>query len=180
MRKFSLIYGGIAGAIVILVLIIGFELNGGEIDFEGGEVYGYLSMVVALSLLFFGIRNYRNKVQNGSIKFGKAFLLGLYMSLVASVVYAAGWMVYYEIGALDFAQEYARYQIELLDHESMSEADYKAALDRIQMSQEMYQNPFFRFFITTLEILPIGLLVSLISALILKRSKQEPEANLQV
>ena len=77
MKKVILIFGIIAGIIVSAMLFI--SMAGGSMDFENGELLGYATMIIALSTIFFGIKTYRDKYLNGSIRFGKAFLMGLYL-----------------------------------------------------------------------------------------------------
>jgi len=71
MKKIVLTFGIINGIIVSIGML--FTLNSGSINMEKGELFGYSSMIIAFSTIFFGVRAYRNKNSNGSIKFGKAF-----------------------------------------------------------------------------------------------------------
>src|SRR5688500_10637572 len=96
MKKIVWIFGLIAG----LISTSGFFYNmvSGDAHFENmemGMVYGYASMLLAFVLIFVAIKQYRDKVRGGTITFGKAFMVGLYVTLIASTVYVLTWMVYY-------------------------------------------------------------------------------------
>ncbi|MEZ5059875.1 MAG: DUF4199 domain-containing protein, partial [Saprospiraceae bacterium] len=97
MRKLVLTFGIIAG-IINTILMRSFQplyMQDGQMDMGKGELLGYISMIVALSMIFFGVKSYRDKHQEGIISFGKAFKVGFFITLVASVIYVTGWMIYY-------------------------------------------------------------------------------------
>lgn len=144
-------------------------------NMEWGMVYGYASMLLAFILIFVAIKQYRDKVSGGTISFGKAFLVGLYVTLIASTVYVLTWMVYYNNFAPDFMDKYAEYVIADLREKGAAEAEIQAQTAEMQKYSEMYKNPLFVFLFTYIEILPVGLLISLVAALILKRRTPRSE-----
>src|ERR1043165_378707 len=96
MKKIILTYGLIAGAIVSAMMLISMPLyNKGLISLDYGELIGYTTMVIALSMVFFGIKSYRDDHQNGAITFGKALQVGLLISVIATVMYAFAWEISY-------------------------------------------------------------------------------------
>lgn len=178
MKKVVLIFGSIAGVIsaAMLVITLPYMMEG---DMSGGEVWGYSSMIIALSAIFFGIKSYRDKYLGGVIKFGKAFLLGLYISLLASALYALGWevsMAVHGVSVQEFIDYYTQCQIDMLQKSGAS-ADKIAALETEKAVGSWYLNPFLRFLASMVEIFPVGLLVSLISAAILKKKEVLPASN---
>lgn len=171
MQKIVITFGIIAGVIVSSFLAILF--SGEKVDFENGELIGYSSMIIGLSTIFFAVKTYRDKHQAGVISFGKAFQIGLYISLIASTLYVLTWMVITNTSGKDYMTEYYNYTEEKLRESDTSEAEIQVKLDEIKELQEIYKNPLVAIGVTYLEILPIGLLVSLISALILQRKVSE-------
>ncbi|PLX22832.1 MAG: DUF4199 domain-containing protein [Marinilabiliales bacterium] len=167
MKKIVLTFGIIAGIIVSAMLLISFI--DGMVDFESGKVVGYLTMIIALSTIFFGIKTYRDKHQNGSIKFGKAFKMGLYISLIASTMYVASWMILANTTAKGFMDDYYTYSVEQLHKSNLSQEEIEIKIKEIKEFQEIYKKPAVMAGFTYLEILPIGLIISLLSASILKR-----------
>src|SRR4051812_21595851 len=96
MKKIVIIYGLIAGAIVGTMLIITMPLyESGTLNFDNGELLGYTTMVVALSMVFFGVKSYRDNYSGGTITFGQGAKVGLLITLIASLIYAMSWEVSY-------------------------------------------------------------------------------------
>lgn len=161
MKKIILIYGLIAGGIVGSMFFITMPLyEKGILTMENGELVGYSTMIVALSLIFFGVKSYRDSHLAGSITFGKALIVGLLITLVASLIYAICWEVIYNT-MTDFVAEMGDKYFEKLRADGMSQA-------KIDEYAAMYENPFIRFAMTLMEIAPVGILISLISAGLLR------------
>ena len=170
MKKIILTYGLSAGIISILGYV--FTTATGEKDMTLSMIYGYTSMILGFSLIFVAVKKYRDTTASGSITFGKAFLIGLYISLIASVIYVSVWLYYFYNHFPDFAEKYS---VQML--EQMRKAGESAAAiekKRVEMAEfsENYKNPFFNAMVTSTEILPIGIIISLIAAAILKRKPQ--------
>ncbi|MEX0966867.1 MAG: DUF4199 domain-containing protein [Bacteroidia bacterium] len=176
MRKIIWISGSIAGAIMIFswfIMGMVWQSEDGTFDFDKGEVIGYTAMLLALSTVFLGIKVYRDRHLDGIISFKTAFLTGLYIVLVASGIYVVGWMVYYPNFMPDFADKYQKHQVEKLDAEpDLTEEEKQEQIAEMEEWMEMYKNPFVMAGFTFLEIFPIGLVVAILSALILKRKPQ--------
>ncbi|RED96575.1 DUF4199 domain-containing protein [Marinoscillum furvescens] len=169
--KFSLKYGAIAGAIMMLSWVVTQVImgDGSNKDYSQLEVLGYISMALALSTVFVGVKNHRDKHLGGVITFKQAFMTGFWIVLVASVIYVIGWMIYYPNFMADFPEQYSAYQLEQYRAEGMSEADLAVKQEEMTQWVEMYKNPLVMMAFTFLEIFPIGLVVALLSAVILKR-----------
>lgn len=163
MKKIVLLYGLISG----FVCSVGFLMMGDDFDMDKGMVYGYTSMLIALSLIF--VATYQYKKKNDGITFGKAFLIGLYISLIASTIYVALWLITYYNFRPDFMEKYSAYVIDKLKTENLSAVEIQAKTDEMNQMKEYYKNPLFVILMTYAEILPLGLVVSLISAAVLKR-----------
>lgn len=177
MKKTVWTYGLIAGTIVSIGLLAGMWLMvgpDGKANMEGGEVFGYTSMIVALSLIFFGTRSYRDKELGGQISFGGAFKIGLLITLVASVMYVVTWMVYYHTSSMaaEFGQQYADHLAEAMRKKGLPEAEITEKLKENAEFMAMYdRNPLLMFGVTLLEIFPVGLLITLISSFLLKSKR---------
>jgi hypothetical protein len=137
-------------------------------------VVGYLIMLVALSTVFLAIKRHRDIDLGGVIRFWPAFAIGLAISFVASVVYVLAWELTLAVTQMDFAGQYATVLIEQQKAQGMSgEAlvKYAAGLERFKAD---YANPLYRLPMTFTEIFPVGLLVSLLSAALLRNSRFLP------
>ncbi|VXC18173.1 conserved membrane hypothetical protein [Flavobacterium sp. 9AF] len=167
MKKNSIIFGLIAGIVVSIPMLI--ITSNCTFDFEKGMLIGYSSMLIAFSLVFVGIKNYRDKFNQGTINFGKAFKIGSIIVLIASTIYVVSWLINYFYFIPDFAEKYSEHMINNLKQEGASAIEIEAKTKEMIEFSKMYKNPLINALITYTEILPVGLLVTLVSAIILKR-----------
>lgn len=137
---------------------------------SGPEWLGYLIMIISLSLIFFGVKNYRDEEQGGVINFGKAFLVGLGIAVMAGVVYTGIWELYIQTGGGEFIDTYVELHLDRLQESGVSEQEINRERDRMEQFSEMYRNPLIRMAITFMEIFPVGLVIALISAALLRKS----------
>jgi hypothetical protein len=175
MKKIILIYGLIAGAIVTGMFLISLPLQyAGYFDLNTGMVVGYTSMVVAFSMIFFAIRNYRDNLNNGSITFGEGFRIGILITVIASLVYATTWEVYYAFNGDAFTEHYINCMLDAQRADGVTGAALDAERVKLEKDFEMYQHFFIRFGMTLFEIFPVGLLITLFTAAILRRRAVSP------
>ena len=174
MKKIVLICGIIAG-FISTSLFIGLMLLGkaGHDDFENGMIYGYTLMILGFSMIFVATKITRDKHNGGEISFGKAFRVGLYITVIASTIYVIVWLIDYYCFIPDFAEKYGAHIIEKLKASGAGAPEIAKQTADMAKFSAMYKNPLFNALLTYSEILPVGLIVSLISALILKRKKKE-------
>jgi hypothetical protein len=174
MLRIVLIFGLISGAIAagLMWILMGVVKDGG-IDFENGMTWGYATMIVALSLIFFAIKSYRDN-NGGRITFWKGLQIGILISLISGVCYAASWELYYRGSGQEFLQKYTAYYLDKMKQEGKSDAEVETARTESQQFMELYRNFFIRFPMTLMEILPVGIIVSLISAALLRRRELLP------
>lgn len=175
MKKNVLVFGTIAGVLVSTFMFFSMLSVRNNPDFEGSMVVGYASMLVAFSFIFVATKNYRDKYNNGVVTFGKAFQIGLYIALIGSTFYVITWALEYKFLMPDFMEVYSQHMIDQLVKSGASQQEISSQTAMIAQNSEMYQNPLFFTLMTYMEILPVGLVVSLISALILKR--KEPKSQ---
>jgi hypothetical protein len=175
MRKIIITNGLIAGAIVSLMQLISIPLmRKGILNFDNGMWVGYASMLLALSTIFFGIKTFRDQYQEGIISFGKAFQIGILIALVAAVLYAISWEVYYDTIGGDFMEQYSRHYVDKLKSQGASDTALQAAQADMSRMSELYKNPVVRFGFTMLEISPVGIVITLVSAAILRKREILP------
>lgn len=168
MKRIVLVYGLIAGAIMAIMFLLT-TFVGEKIGFEHSMLVGYTTMVIGFTLIFFAIRNYRENLGNHAISFGRAFGIGMLITLVASVIYSLSWMLIHKFMMPDFYQNYAAYQMETMKAAGASAQEILEAQKGMDDMIAMVANPVFEFLFTLLEPLPVGILVTLISSLILRK-----------
>lgn len=171
MKRIVTIYGLISGSIIVACILLSIPFwNNGTLTLENGELYGYTTMVISLSLVFFGIKSYRDNHSNGVITFGKAFKIGLLISLIASVMYSLAWEISL-VSMPDFVARMNEYYITALKNDGATDAE----IQQLITMQGYYQNPLIRFWITIIvEILPVGIVITLISAALLRKKEFLP------
>jgi hypothetical protein len=168
MMKTVLTFGLIAG-VVISVLMDCSLLLADRIGSGHSMALGYTIMVASFMLVYFGIRSYRDDNLAGQISFGRAFSCGILITLITTVCYVATWEVLYFKFIPHFMDSYFAAQIHRIQSAGLDPATTAARVAAIQHSQQLYQNPLVNMAYTFIEPLPVGLIITLISAAILRR-----------
>lgn len=169
MKKLIWIHGIIAGFIAGGVLAFTTAIWYNTKSYEGSMLVGYASMLIAFSLIFVGVKTQRDKYNGGVISFGKAFKTGLWITLIASSIYVIVWLISYYFFVPDFMDKYIEQMATKAKAGGATESEITVQKEQMAGYQEMYKNPLFVILLTYAEIFPVGLIVSAICALILKR-----------
>lgn len=167
-KKVVLTFGLISGTISAGMMLITVPFSE-KVGFDKGEILGYTTIVLSALLIFFGVRSYRQNVSGGRLSFGRGFAIGILITLISNVCYVATWELIYYKFMPDFADKYAAY---VIDHAKASGATpEKIALQTQEMEQfkQTYRNPIVNIGMTFMEVFPIGLGVTLLSAAILRK-----------
>ena len=168
MKKIVLTFGLISG-LIMSVLMGGSLLLADKIGSNHSLLLGYTIMVASFLLIYFGIRSYRDNNLAGQISFGRAFACGILIALISSVCYVVMWEILYFNFMPHFMDGYFAAQIHKLQSAGLDAATTAARVAAIQHSQQLYQNPLVNMAYTLMEPLPVGLLMTLISAALLRR-----------
>lgn len=169
MKRNVLVFGTISGLISVLWFLIAMSFLSFDTHMELGMVLGYASMFIANIFLVVGVKNYRDKYNGGVITFGKAFKVGILIALLASTVYVVTWLIYYYTSGSNFMEVYAECMNKELAASGASAAEIAQQAKEMKEFAVMYQNPFFNAAVTYMEILPMGILFTLITALVMRR-----------
>ncbi|MEO5590117.1 MAG: DUF4199 domain-containing protein [Gemmatimonadaceae bacterium] len=167
--KYGLISGALISAMMMLTIIpfheqIGFTTT--------GMVVGYTTMVLAFLLVYFGVRSYRDNVGGGTVRFGRALAVGLLIAAVSSACYVATWQVVYYKFMPNFMDKYATSELEKARANGASEVQIATQKAEMEKFAVMYKNPLYNVAFTLMEPMPVGLIVSLISAGMLSRRRK--------
>ncbi len=168
MGRIIAVYGAISGVIVL----IGMSISMAFVADHGtmGMVAGYLSMLVALLFVFVGVKRYRDVNLGGIITFWKALGVGIGIGLVASLFYILGWEVYMWQTGGTFMADYVAQTVKDMRAAGKSAAEIASFSAEMKAMAEQYKNPLFRMALTLTEIFPVALIVSIVSAALLRRS----------
>jgi hypothetical protein len=173
MSQIILIFGTIAGLLVAVPMCL-MVANAEPGSAATSHFTGYLIMLLALSLVFVGVKRLRDRELGGVIRFGPALMAGLGISAVAGVIYVIGWEITLAVTDFAFIDSYSSAAIEAARAKGASAAEVQALPAKMDEFREQYANPFFRLPVTFIEIFPVGLVVSLISAALLRNSRFMP------
>lgn len=168
MKKTILRYG-LYGAITICILFLLAWYLGKGLSYTGQEVIGYVSMVIALGFVYFGIKHYRDKENQGMVSFKKALIIGILISLITALAFGALDVIYVEFINPEFATDYYAHMVGEMKN-SLSADEFEVKLAEMESQKELFANPLFSFVIMALTVFVIGFIISLISSLILQRN----------
>ena len=174
MTRIMLTYGLISGLAIILTslgIIVAFGDHGSN---GMGLFTGYLVMLVGLSAILVGVKQHRDQALGGVIRFWPALALGLGIALVASLAYVAVWEVYLAATHYSFMDKYADEMLAAKRAAGVTGAAYAKAVAAAEQMRRQYANPLYRLPETFLEVFPVGLLIALVSAGLLRNPKILP------
>jgi len=173
MKRNVLVFGSIS-AVLLGIWVFGSMAWYYQVkDCQGSMLAGYTAMLLALSLVFVGVKNYRDKQNGGVISFGKAFKIGLLIALIASTGYVVAWLIDYYAFIPDFMDRFSAHMLKQAHADGLTGAALSKKVEEINTMKKLYQSPVMVILFTYMEVLPVGLIVSLITALILKRKAKD-------
>jgi uncharacterized membrane protein len=165
MKKLILVYGVISGLVIIVINTLSLELGIEQ------EWLGFLVMFIAFSAIFVAVKQYRDETLGGVIRFGTGFLVGLGITVVASLVYVLVWELYLALTDYAFIDAYIQSIVDSRQTAGASQAELAATIAETETIRQQYTNPLFRLPMTFVEVFPVGVLISLVSAFVLRDSK---------
>jgi hypothetical protein len=173
MQRNVLLIGTVIGAILSANAVYMMDRMMRDPDLRTNDVLGYAAMVIVFSLIFVGVRNHRKQLPGGAISLGRAFKVGALIALVGSTIYTVVGLGYYHLFAPDFLDHFIRYVLADAERSGATAAELAAKAEEMEQFRAMYANPVLAVLITYMEVLPVGLVVAFVSALVLKRKPSE-------
>lgn len=169
MKKIIWTFGLISGALMALFMVGGVAFIGDH--GAKGLIVGYAGMVAAFLLVYFGVRSYRDNVLDGTIGFGRAFGAGILIAAIASLCYVATWEVIYYKFMPDFYAKYGQSVVDRARTSGQSEAEVAKVRADMDTMVRRVQNPLYVMVMTFIEPFPVGLVIALVSAGVLRRKR---------
>lgn len=169
MTKIVLTFGLLSGAVAAVMMFLTLPFAE-RIGFDRAVYVGYTTIVISMLFVYFGVRSYRDNVLGGRMNFGKAFTAGMLITIISSACYVAAWLVMYYGFMPDFANQYADYLVEQARTPGASQADIDAAIKQGEQARQWLANPLINTAVSFTEPLPVGVIVTLISAAVLKKT----------
>lgn len=176
MKKTVLTFGFISGAMMAVLMLATMPFIH-KLGMNGGLVVGYTSIVLSFMMVFFGVRSYRENIGGGTISFGRAFAVGIFIALISSICYVLTWEVIY-FGVPGFAEKFWTTYEAQIRNSGDTPQNIQAQLEQSKNLKPLLDNPLISSAMVFIEPFPVGLVITLISALILrKRNKPEPGSS---
>jgi hypothetical protein len=175
MKKNVLVFGSIAGLVTTIVMVCSTAACYINADYHGNMWLGYGSMILAFSMIFVAVKNFRDKYNGGAISFGKSFQIGFYIALIASTIYVLTWLIEYYAFFPNFMEKLTAYTLKQAQENGATAAEIAKTKEQYASYAEAYKTPFGVILFTYIEILPVGLVMALIAALVLKRKNASPQ-----
>ncbi len=162
--KLIIIKNGILGGIIVSIVMAftTFYMKQNP-NSEPSSFLAFLTLSIAYSFVILSIFQTK-KSNSGTITFSKAFLAGFYTLSIISIIYVIVWLIIYYNFFPNFIEQYAEMAMKNAKPE-----DLPKLKEDFEFYKKMYETPFGIIAMTLMEIFPLGIIVSLISALILKR-----------
>ena len=155
--------GLLGSSIVSAMLVIMTMYMKANPEKEVSMMIGFAVMLLAFFFVVAGIKQHR-EANNGVISFGKAFLTGFWITFIISTIYVLVWLIILYNFFPNFMEHYANMAIEKASLDEVAKVT-----EEMNTYKEMYKNPVMVILLTYMEILPLGIVFSLVSAVILKK-----------
>ena len=170
MKKDVLKYGLLSGIAlaILLALTVPFEHHTSA---RWGLAIGYTIMVLSFLMVFVGVKHYRDNECRGSITFARALAAGVLMMLISCACYVAMWEVLMATVERNFAHEYTAGLVKRARNSGLQGAALEARIAEVRKFEAMYSNPLYSAAITLLEPLPVGMVMALVTAGVLRRKQ---------
>lgn len=152
MKSTVLKYGSYGLIVGFIIFMLHLTLGINNLDYSTNELLGYVSIFLSLSFIYFGIKHYRDHVNNGLLSLGKAISVGVLISLLVGLGIAIADFIYTKYIDPEFFSRYTEMMIEQGQGDQVMEMTSSTAA-------------VFMLVLVTI----IGFIISLISGLILQR-----------
>lgn len=168
MKKTVLVFGLISGGLSSLMMVATVPFAD-RIGWEKGEILGYTTIVLSALIVYFGVRSYRENAGGGRLTFGRGFAVGILITLISSACYVGTWEIVYFKLMPGFAEKYAAHMVERAKASGASQQKMDETERKAKQFKQMYDNPAINVAMTFMEVFPIGLVVTAVSAGILRK-----------
>jgi len=171
MKHTVLRYGLLGASVILGISMFQFFVFRDKLDYSIQEVIGYLTIFLSMIFVFLGIRHYRDHHAGGTLSFGKGLKVGLLIVLIPSLAFGLFDIIYTRVINPAWREEYMDHSLRQL--QQTVPADQLAAREEaFRKSMELFSNPIAEFFLMFLTVFIIGLIVSIIAALALRRKEE--------
>ncbi|HEY0680038.1 MAG TPA: DUF4199 domain-containing protein [Chitinophagaceae bacterium] len=171
MKKTVLRYGLLSSLVIVILFFLAWLFFGSDNNYASQEIVGYASIIVALLFVFFGIKHYRDHENEGKLSFGQGMKLGVLIVLIPSIAFGLFNVFYVLVLDPQFVEKYYQSQLDTMQ-KTLSAADFEIQRSKMESQRALFGNPAVNFILMFLTVFIMGVIVTVISSLILKRNPQ--------
>lgn len=168
MKKTVFIFGLLAAVVAITVMVATVPLLDSE-GYRKADLLGYSGMVLSALLVFFGIRYYRDRAAEGGLGFGRAFAVGLLITLVSSLCQVAAFQLVYFRLVPDFGDRFAACMVHRARDAGATPEEIAETTHKAETLKRLFDNPWTNAALTFVQPLPLGIVAAGLSAAVLRR-----------
>ncbi len=165
MKNPILRYGLIGALVVVFFTTVPWLTFSKSMSYSLAVKLGYLSVLLALSSIFFAVRQYRDDIANGMISFWKAFKIGILTTLIPSAFMFVSTAIFH----MNYGEEFRAWSVDAMK-KSLPEEQFQAQMESMG---DLVSNPYFQGAVMFITVFVIGVIVSIIVALIMKTKTPE-------
>ena len=168
MKSTVLRYGIISSIVIVALFLLEFVIFH-DSNYDVQEVFGYASMIISMLFVFFGIKHYRDKQNAGRLTFGQGMKAGVLIVLIPALVLGLFDVLYVTVINPHFMENYYGHYIQQMQ-QTMPAADFAKAKAKMDAQMAFFSNPVMNGLVMAVTVFMIGLIVTVISSLILRRN----------
>lgn len=163
--RFGLIYVLILASCFYLSFVV---LEDTPENYDIGEIVGYSIMLLASITIFFAIKEFKEKHNNGQLGFLDGLKIGTMLSTIGGIGFGVYNWIYLTWLNPNFTTEYMAYSEQQIRSSGLSEQEINTQLAELAQYSELIQSDWFNVFLMFMTVFIIGLLFTLVSAAALK------------
>ncbi len=167
LMKKLILKNGLYATLVVVGIHVVFWIASDHENYTLGELVGYASMILSMSFVFLGMREYKLNEKNGTLSFTEGLKVGTLIALIPSAGFALYDLFYVKFLDPDFYKKYSANYLKELEEKLSKEEYIKAAAD-MEANMALFTNPAFQFLVMFATVFVIGFIISLISSIILR------------
>lgn len=165
----TILRNGLLSVLTLTVTgLINYLLSTKLTNYHQSEAAGYITIILSLAFVYFGIRQFRDRECGGAITYWRAFGVGMLIVLFPSVAFGIFDVIYVKFMDPGFMEKYYTTYIAKMKM-TLPPEQFQVKLKQIQSEKELFSNIYMQFFLMAITVFLIGIVVSAIAALILHR-----------
>lgn len=171
MQQTIIRYGLISGITIVVFMILG-VIVGGD-NFDTWELFGFAGMILSIIGVFVGIKSYRDNQPGGVLSFKHAFLVGLGIVAMASLLVGIYTALHVGVFDPDYSDKYYAFELAKVQESGATKAEIKDFEQSMGLMKEYGDNAFIQGIVMFVMTFIMGMVVALIAAAIMKKSPPE-------